>query len=50
MEDLSGQEGPGHLAPDIGAVPNIPPGGVIYAHPVVWTNPADIPTIVQAIL
>jgi outer membrane protein assembly factor BamB len=41
MEDLSGQGGPGHLAPDIGMLYTVPQGGVIYAHPVVWTNPAD---------
>jgi hypothetical protein len=41
MEDLSGQGGAGHLAPDIGALSDVSQGGVIYAHPVVWTNPAD---------
>jgi hypothetical protein len=41
MEDLSGQGGPGHLAPDIGTLSNVSAGGVIYGRPVVWTNPAD---------
>ncbi len=41
MEDMSGQGGPGHLAPDIGPRPSVPQGGLVYAHPLVWTNPAD---------
>ena len=41
MENLSGQGGPGHQANDIGPRRNVPQGGLIYAHPVIWTNPDD---------
>jgi hypothetical protein len=41
LEDMSGQGGVGHLAPDLGKVVNVALGGNIYGHALIWTNPTD---------
>ena len=41
LANLSGQGGPGHLGGEIGAIINVPQGGVVLTQPAVWVNPAD---------
>ncbi len=41
LANLSGQNGPGHLGGEIGAVINMPQGGVLLQQPAVWINHAD---------
>jgi uncharacterized protein YegP (UPF0339 family) len=44
LANLSGQGGPGHLGGEVGAVINVPQGGVVLTQPAVWVNPADSTT------
>jgi outer membrane protein assembly factor BamB len=41
LANLSGQGGPGHVGGEIGAIINVPQGGVVLSQPAVWVNPAD---------
>ncbi len=41
LANLSGQGGPGHTGGEIGAIINLPQGGVVLSQPAVWVNPAD---------
>ena len=41
LANLSGQGGAGHLDGQVGAVINVPQGGVVLTQPAVWVNPAD---------
>jgi hypothetical protein len=42
LANLSGQNGPGHLGGEIGAVIDVPQGGGdVLPQPAVWVNPAD---------
>jgi S-layer family protein/putative pyrroloquinoline-quinone binding quinoprotein len=41
LANLSGQGGPGHVGGEIGAVIDIPQGGVLLQQPAVWTNHLD---------
>ena len=44
LANLSGQGGPGHVGGEVGAVINVPQGGVVLTQPAVWVNPADATT------
>jgi hypothetical protein len=44
LANLSGQGGPGHVGGEIGAIINVPQGGVVLTQPAVWVNPADAST------
>jgi hypothetical protein len=41
LADLSGQGGPGHVGGEVGAIINLPQGGVLLSQPAAWVNPAD---------
>src|SRR5207237_8172031 len=41
LANLSGQGGPGHVGGEVGAIINVPQGGVVLTQPAVWVNPAD---------
>jgi Big-like domain-containing protein/putative pyrroloquinoline-quinone binding quinoprotein len=41
LANLSGNGGPGNLGGEIGALINVPQGGVVLTQPAVWINPAD---------
>ena len=41
LANLSGQGGPGQVGGEIGAIINVPQGGVVLSQPAVWVNPAD---------
>ncbi len=41
LANLSGQGGPGQVGGEIGAIINVPQGGVVLTQPAVWVNPAD---------
>ena len=44
LANLSGQGGPGHVGGEVGAVINVPQGGVVLTQPAVWVNPTDATT------
>jgi Bacterial Ig-like domain (group 3)/PQQ-like domain len=44
LANLSRQGGPGHTGGEIGAIVNVPQGGVVLTQPAVWINPADSST------
>ena len=41
LQDLSGQGNPGNVGGEIGAIVNVPQGGVVLSQPAVWVNPND---------
>ncbi len=41
LDNLSGQGGIGHTGGEIGAPIPVPQGGLVFAQPAVWINPAD---------
>ena len=41
LANLSGKGGPGYTGGEIGAIINVPQGGVVLTQPAVWVNPAD---------
>src|SRR5438552_13046058 len=41
LANLSGKGGPGYTGGEIGAIINVPQGGVVLTQPAVWINPAD---------
>ncbi len=41
LANLSGAGGPGNLGGEVGAVINVPQGGVVLTQPAVWVNPGD---------
>jgi len=44
LADLSGSGGPGHLGGEIGAIIDVPQGGMVKTQPAVWVNPTDAST------
>jgi hypothetical protein len=41
LQDLSGHSSPGNVGGEVGAIINVPQGGVVLSQPAVWVNPAD---------
>ena len=41
LANLSGQGAPGHVGGEVGAIINVPQGGVVLTQPAVWVNPGD---------
>jgi outer membrane protein assembly factor BamB len=41
LDNLSGQNGPGHTGGEIGPIIPVPQGGQVFSTPAAWSNPAD---------